>query len=69
MSLNCDLGESESITSTSVEHYVMPHINMANIACGGHAGNEETIALTIRLAKSHNVIVGAPAYLRAPAYA
>ncbi|GAA0290742.1 hypothetical protein GCM10009128_06390 [Psychrosphaera haliotis] len=63
MYLNCDLGETESITPASVEHYVMPHINMANIACGGHAGNEETIAQTIRLAKSHNVIIGAhPSY-------
>jgi len=42
---------------------IMPLINMANIACGGHVGDESSMRKTIRLAKEHNVTIGAhPAY-------
>src|SRR5699024_7920735 len=41
----------------------MPYIDMANIACGFHAGNRETIKTTIQLAKQHKVLIGAhPSY-------
>jgi UPF0271 protein len=56
--INCDLGEE-----TGVETAIMPHISSANIACGAHAGNEDTIRSTIQLAKEHQVVVGAhPSY-------
>ena len=63
ITLNCDLGETDLITENSIEHQVMPLIDMANIACTGHAGNEQTMKATIELAKLNNVIVGAhPSY-------
>lgn len=63
LKLNCDLGESDVITSGSIEHKIMPFIDMANVACGGHAGNKQTMCATINLAKQHNVEVGAhPSY-------
>ena len=41
----------------------MEHITSANIACGGHAGDEETMRLTIQQALRHNVALGAhPGY-------
>ncbi len=61
--LNCDLGEEVSFDGISAEALIMPFISSANIACGKHAGNEETIRQTILLAKKHGVAVGAhPSY-------
>jgi UPF0271 protein len=43
---------------------LMSLISSANIACGYHAGNEDTIKRTIELALEHNVAIGAhPSYL------
>jgi UPF0271 protein len=36
----------------------MPFITSANIACGYHAGDEETIRVTMLLAKQHGVNIG-----------
>lgn len=42
---------------------VMPHIGLANIACGFHAGDPSVIQNTIAMAISHNVKIGAhPSY-------
>jgi len=37
MKLNCDLGESFGAWKMGLDDQVMPHIDMANIACGFHA--------------------------------
>jgi UPF0271 protein len=56
--LNCDLGEG-----CTTDAAIMPFISSANIACGFHAGDEETIRQTLSLAKEFNVAVGAhPSY-------
>ena len=61
--LNCDLGETERITDDSIELQVMPHIDMANIACGFHAGNSQVMRACIELALANNVAIGAhPSY-------
>lgn len=52
--LNCDLGEG-----IGNDEAIMPFITSANIACGFHAGDENTMRETIRLAKRFNVNVGA----------
>lgn len=60
--LNCDLGEIEDPAQT-VEHAVMPFLDMANIACGAHAGSPATMANTLKIAREHGVLVGAhPGY-------
>lgn len=42
----------------------MPFIDQANIACGGHAGDADTVHETVELAKRFNVRVGAhPSYV------
>jgi UPF0271 protein len=38
---------------------IMPFISSANISCGFHAGNGDTIRHTISLAMKHNVLIGA----------
>jgi UPF0271 protein len=45
------------------EAYLMPFISSANISCGYHAGNPETIKRTIDIALQHGVAIGAhPGY-------
>ncbi|MGB1263900.1 MAG: 5-oxoprolinase subunit PxpA [Cognaticolwellia sp.] len=59
MKLNCDLGEFK----TNNDSEIMPLIDMANIACGFHGSDPLTIKNTVKLAKQHQVIIGAhPSY-------
>ena len=56
--LNCDMGEG-----FDTDALIMPFISSANIACGGHAGDENTMRETIQLALEHGVAIGAhPSY-------
>jgi len=56
--LNSDLGEG-----AGTEKEIMPFITSANIACGAHAGDEQTMRETVRLAVAHKVAAGAhPGY-------
>ena len=60
MLINCDLGEC---LTPDPDTDVMPLIDMANIACGGHAGDDESMVKTIKLAKENNVKIGVhPSY-------
>ena len=52
--LNCDLGEG-----IGNDEAIMPYIASANIACGFHAGDEQTMRETLRLAKRFGVNAGA----------
>lgn len=63
MKLNCDLGESYGAWKMGQDDLVMPHIDMANVACGFHAGDPHVINKTLKLAKQFNTEVGAhPSY-------
>jgi UPF0271 protein len=63
MDINSDLGESEESLANGADFELMRYITSANVACGGHAGNEHTMRETIRIAKQLNVAVGAhPGY-------
>jgi len=56
--INCDLGEG-----VGNDELIMPYISSANIACGYHAGDENTMKQTVELCKKYNVAVGAhPSY-------
>lgn len=52
--LNCDMGEG-----IGRDEAIMPFITSANISCGFHAGNGDTIRHTIALAIKHNIQIGA----------
>ena len=61
--INSDLGESEESLANGTDFELMRYITSANIACGGHAGDEHTMRETLRFAKQLNVAVGAhPGY-------
>lgn len=63
MKLNCDLGESFGAWQMGLDEQVMPVIDQANIACGFHAGDPMVMQNTLRLAKQHQVSIGAhPSY-------
>lgn len=63
LTLNCDMGESFGAWQMGNDQQVMPHIHMANIACGFHAGDPHIINQTIKLAIQHKVKIGAhPSY-------
>lgn len=61
--VNSDLGESEESLADGTDFELMRYITSANVACGGHAGDEHTMRETVRIAKQLNVAVGAhPGY-------
>ena len=58
ININCDLGEG-----LNNEHIIMPLINSCNIACGGHAGNNESMIQCVEIAIRNNLQIGAhPSY-------
>lgn len=61
--VNCDLGEGETTTDCQQDALLMPYISSCNIACGGHAGNQTTMQLSIENALIHQLKMGAhPGY-------
>ena len=63
MLLNCDLGESYGPWKMGMDEVVMPHLHLANIACGFHASDPLTMDRTVALAVAHGVTIGAhPGY-------
>jgi len=56
--LNCDMGEGMDF-----DREIMPLVDMANLACGAHAGSLELMDSNVLLAKMHDVDIGAhPSY-------
>jgi UPF0271 protein len=63
MDLNCDMGEAFGIYDFGADEALMPHIGLANVACGFHGGDPVVLQRTVRLAREHGVRVGAhPSY-------
>jgi UPF0271 protein len=61
--VNADLGESEESLANGTDFELMRYITSANVACGGHAGTEQTMQQTLVAAHKLNVAVGAhPGY-------
>jgi UPF0271 protein len=61
--LNCDMGESREAILDGTQGALLHHVTSANIACGGHAGDEWTMRETVRAARVAGVSVGAhPGY-------
>ena len=56
--VNCDMGEG-----LDNERQLLPYISSCNIACGGHAGDKETIERVAVLAQTNSIKIGAhPSY-------
>ena len=61
--LNSDLGESFGPWAMGDDAAMLSIVSSANIACGGHASDPETMFETLRLAHTNGVTVGAhPGY-------
>lgn len=52
--INADVGEG-----IGNESELFPMISSCNIACGGHAGDKQSMLTTVRLAKKNNIKIGA----------
>lgn len=57
--INCDMGESFALYSMGNDEAMMPYIGEANVACGFHGSDPDHMRRTVRLAKAHDVAVGA----------
>jgi UPF0271 protein len=61
--LNCDMGEMPEHISDGTQEALMRSITSVNIACGGHAGDAQTMATTIQQALGYKLAIGAhPGY-------
>jgi hypothetical protein len=61
--LNSDLGEAYGPWIMGNDELILDSVTSANVACGGHAGDPETMYKTLRLAADRGVTVGAhPGY-------
>lgn len=61
--LNSDLGEGYGPWSMGDDETVLSLVTSANVACGGHAGDPETMYRTLSIAAQNGVVVGAhPGY-------
>src|SRR5947207_6715033 len=61
--LNCDMGEVPEAIADGTQEALMRSITSVNIACGGHAGDEQTMKTTIEQAQRWKLAIGAhPGY-------
>ena len=59
ININCDLGEKSKHHSNKYDPDLLEIVNSANIACGYHAGDEETMNQVVKISKKNNVSIGA----------
>jgi UPF0271 protein len=61
--INCDMGELPEAIADGTQESLMRSITSVNIACGGHAGDEQTMRTTIEQALRWKLAIGAhPGY-------
>ena len=61
--LNCDMGEFAATVADGTQERLMRSLTSVNIACGGHAGDAQTMRATIEQALRCGVAIGAhPGY-------
>ena len=52
LTINCDMGEGFGLYRMGDDAALMPHIDLANVACGFHASDPSIMRATVRLAKA-----------------
>ena len=55
ININCDLGEKSKFHSIENDPELLNIVNSANIACGYHAGDEQTMEMVIQISKKNGV--------------
>ncbi len=59
ININCDLGEKSKHHSNKYDPDLLEIVNSANVACGYHAGDEETMSQVVQISKKNGVSIGA----------
>ena len=59
ININCDLGEKSKHHSNKHDPDLLEIVNSANVACGYHAGDEESMRQVIEISKKNGVSIGA----------
>ena len=59
ININCDLGEKSKHHSNKYDPDLLEIVNSANVACGFHAGDDETMNQVIKISKKNSVSIGA----------
>ena len=59
ININCDLGEKSKHHSNKHDPDLLGIVNSASVACGYHAGDEETMNDVIKISKQNGVSIGA----------
>ncbi|REK44421.1 MAG: LamB/YcsF family protein [Proteobacteria bacterium] len=59
ININCDLGEKSKLHSNENDPALLEIVNSANVACGYHAGDEDTMREVIKISKNRGVSIGA----------
>jgi UPF0271 protein len=63
MDINSDVGELQSMIDDGTQEALMPFLTSVNIACGGHAGDRQTMRITVDQARRYGLSIGAhPGY-------
>ena len=63
ININCDLGEKSKHHSNENDPDLLNIVNSANVACGYHAGDEESMNMVVEISKKNGVSIGAhPSY-------
>ena len=59
ININCDLGEKSKLHSNKHDPELLKIVNSANVACGFHAGDKDTMSEVIQISKANGVSIGA----------
>ena len=61
--INSDMGELNHLLADGTYEKLMDHVTSINVACGGHAGDDEMMAAMVIMAKDKGIKIGAhPSY-------
>jgi len=59
ININCDLGEKSKLHNNENDPFLLKIVNSANVACGYHAGDEQTMDQVVKISIENNVSIGA----------
>ena len=57
--VNADVGEDPAALESGAEAALIAQVSSANIACGGHAGDDSSMRAVVALCRTHGVAIGA----------
>ena len=59
ININCDLGEKSKLHNNENDPFLLKIVNSANVACGYHAGDDQTMDQIVKISIENNVSIGA----------